>query len=166
MVVPVVYEGTVPVDFFLLETVPVSLTRVVTICACTVALTVQGCALGGMHNTRLARRVQDWALGARWRETLGPSSARLVFDPTLRDQPGAGATVRQLRDLFTAECNLKVPPGAQWFAEGIARAGAMAIPRLDKTSKHAQLKYEEWDNATEHIVTRFCCTIPTQPNSK
>lgn len=120
-----------------------------------------GDSASGMHNGRLVRRVQDWALGENWRETLGPSSARVFFDPTLRSRPGAGATVRQLRETFTAESNLEVPPGAKWFAEGIVRAGVMAIPRQDHTSKHAQLRYEEWDDATEQIVTRFCCTIPT-----
>lgn len=107
---------------------------------------------GGMHTGRLTRRVQDWALGPNW-----PASARLVFDPALRTRPGAGATVRQLRELFTAECNLEVPCGAAWFSEGIVDAGMVAIARLSRTST---LKYEEYDNATEQIVTRFCCTIP------
>jgi hypothetical protein len=120
-----------------------------------------GDSASGMHNGRLVRRVQDWALGESWRENLGPNSARVIFDPTLRSRPGAGTTVRQLREVFTAESNLEVPPGAKWFAEGIVRAGVMAMPRQDHTSRHAQLKYEEWDDETEQIVTRFCCTIPT-----
>ena len=118
-----------------------------------------GDSANGMRNGKLTRRVQDWALGDSWRESGGPSSGRLKFDPRLRNKPGQGATVKELRAAFTAECGLEVPPGAKWFAEGIGSAGLLAIPKLDHTSKHAQLRYEEWDDRSEQIMTRFCCTL-------